>query len=67
MNERIKNITKYSSMFSLIPAKNPLNMHAMYGVLSFGKTFEKTLKIRPSFAIEYIILGRGNIDAYKLF
>ena len=40
---------------------------ATKGVLNFGVSFENILKINPSEAIEYTILGIGNIAPYKLY
>lgn len=39
-------------MFLALPAASPVIILATYGVLNFGKSFPKFLKITPSVAIE---------------
>ena len=49
-----------------IPANTPDKKVAIIGVLNFGWVFDKNLNIKPSLAIAYKTLGRGNIAPSKL-
>ena len=50
----------------MLPVSNPANNVPIIGEENLRLTIPKNLKIIPSFAIAYIILGRGNIAPNKL-